>query len=189
MVARLPAWAFLSLALALMGFAQLPLLRFALGIDEQISLSSFTVAMFMIGGLMSALCAMLLLARREAAREIADRTHTLNLKQERCVATAMQASGLLLFSGLPLLHFLLIYFLWAKYRSQSNTVDEAGRQAINFQISVHLYLLISIFFVFILVGYLTTLLLLVFYFACVLSACWLAWSKRPVRYPTNIQII
>ena len=184
MAARLPAWIFLSIALVLMGIAQLPLMRAAFGIDNQISMPPSTMAMFMVGALMSGLAAMILLAGRQPKLH-----HDAGEETRKNVIVAIHASGLLLFSGIPFANFLVAYYLWNRYRRESKGVDEAGIEAINFQITVFLYLLLSLFMIIMVLGLFTTPLLLIFYAVCVLYGTVKAWRGKAVRYPTNIPVI
>lgn len=184
MAARLPAWIFLSIALILMAIAQLPLIRAALGIDTHISMPASSMAMFMIGALMSGLTAMILLAGRQPKLN-----HYTNENADKRMVVAIHASGLLLFSGIPFANFLVAYFLWNRFRHDSKGVDQAGIDAINFQITVFLYLLLSLFMIIAILGFFTTPLLLIFYGVCVIIATVQAIRGKLFQYPTNIPII
>lgn len=185
MANRLPAWPFLSIALILLGFAQYPLVRYGLGLDTVIVMPPSTMAMFMIGGLMCALCAMILMVRRQPAI-----IHDRRQKQDDFfTAGCIHASGLLIFSGIPLANFLLCYYLWIKYRTRSAVLDGAGREALNFQISIYLFLLLSTFMVFAVVGLVTTPLILLFHLLCVILAIVQSARGRSFSYPVNIPVI
>ena len=184
MAARLPAWIFLLIALILMSIAQLPLMRVAVGIDPQISMPLSSMAMFMIGALMSGLSAMILLAGRQP--KLTDYT---NENADKRIVVALHASGLLLFTGIPFANFLVAYYLWNRFRHQSKDVDLAGIAVINFQITVFLYLLLSLFMIIAVLGLFTTPLLLIFYAVCVIIATLQAMRGKSFHYPTNISII
>ncbi len=184
MAARLPAWIFLMIALILMGVAQYPLMRVAFGIDTEISMPVSTMAMFMIGALMSGLTAMILLAGRQPKL-----AQYAGQDGNKLVVIAINASGLLLFTGIPFANFLVAYYLWNRFRHQAKDIDDAGIEAINFQITIFLYLLLSLFMIFAVLGLITTPLLLVFYALCVIIACIYAMYGKQFRYPTNIPII
>lgn len=194
MVKNLPAWFFLAIALVLNGIALLPLLRVVVGVDSEISLPFSTTVMFFIGGLMSGLTAMILLVRRMpklhapavAAMEPNNATPRLESRRQ---TIAMHASGLLLYSGIPLLNFLVAYWLWGKVRHQSPALDALGQDVLNFQIAVYLYLLLSLFMVFALIGIVTTPLVLALHLLATLTAILFAFLGRSFSYPANIPII
>ena len=172
------------IALSLMGIAQYPLMRVAFGIDSQISMPASTMAMFMIGALMSGLTAMILLAGRQPKL-----TQYSGNNSNKLLVVAIHASGLLLFTGIPFANFLMAYYLWNRFRHQAKEVDDAGIEAINFQITIFLYLLLSLFMIFAVLGLITTPLLLLFYAVCVIIGSLYAINGKPFRYPGNIPII
>ena len=184
MADRLPAAPFLALAVLFLSFAQFPLLRYALGLDAVIVMPPSSMAMLTIGGLMCGLTAMILMARREAAKPVAGRREENPSRR----AVYLHACGLLIFTGVPLANFLAGYWLWKNYRRQSQTLHQHGLAMLNFQISMYLYLLLSAFLVFIVIGLLTTPILLLFHLLATLYAMTCAWSGRPVRYPLSIEI-
>ncbi|MBT8114261.1 MAG: DUF4870 domain-containing protein [Arenicella sp.] len=144
-----------------------------------------TMAMLMIGGLMSGLCAMLLMVNRRP--QIAH----VQQQPEPDIAAAgyIHACGLLIFTAVPLANFLLCYYLWIKYRGRSAWLDRTGIEALNFQISVYLYLLLSTFMVFAVIGLLTTPLILLFHLTCVIAAIIQTVRGKQFRYPANIPVI
>jgi len=184
MVNRLPTWVFLSLSMVLIGSALLPLMRVALGIDQVISMRFWTVVMLLIGGLMCALTAMILLVRRQPKldRYVGDE---IDIK----TATRIHASGLLLFSGIPLANFLICYWLWIKYRTKSAYLDRQGQEALNFQITIYLYLLLSLFMTLAVIGLLTTPLVLMLHLIGTLLAIVRVADAKSFHYPANIPII
>lgn len=185
MADRLPAWLFLSISLILLGLAQFPLVRYVLGLDTIIVMPPTTMAMLAIGGLMSGLSAMILMVRRQPAI-----THYQHQDMPSSLtASRIHACGLLLFSGIPLANFLLGYYLWLKYRMYSAAIDQQGMEALNFQLSIYLYLLLSAFMVFVVVGLITTPLILLFYMICVVAAVIQTARGKSFRYPANIPII
>lgn len=184
MVNRLPSWIFLSLAMLLMGIALMPLVRAAIGIDAEIQMSFLTVISLLIAGLMCGLTAMLLLVRRQPKLK----TH-LTQTQDHAAAAWIHASGLLLFTGVPLLNFLVCYYLWVTRRSQSEYIDYQGREAICFQITSYLYLLMCLFMAYIIVGALAIPLLLLFHLIATIAAIMATLNGKLFRYPANISII
>ncbi|RBP53600.1 DUF4870 domain-containing protein [Arenicella xantha] len=184
MVNRLPSWIFLCLAILLMGFALTPLVRVALGIDDTIQMSFLTMVSILIGGLMCGLTAMLLLAKRQPEL----RTY-FDDQADHVQAAKMHACGLLLFTGLPLANFLACYYLWVTSRSRSRYLDYQGREAICFQITIYLYLLMCLFMAYVIIGALAIPLLLIFSLLASLTAVASTLRGKQFRYPANISII
>ena len=184
MVNRLQSWVFIGLAMLLMGFALFPILRVLVGVDDEFGMQFWTVLMLLIAGLMCALTGMLLLARRQPKI-----SQYKGIEEDHVMAAKMHACGLLLFTGIPLLHFLLCYFLWVNNRQRSAYLDYQGREAICFQISISLYILLSLFMVFALIGLFTTPMLIVFHLVSTLIAVIMASQGKAFRYPANITII
>jgi len=188
MVDRLPAWIFLSIALLLIALALLPLMRVAVGVDKQIAMPFFTVVMLLIGGLMSGLTAMILLVRRQpklATSESSKMGTPANTKS----LLVFHSTGLLLFTGIPLLNFLLCYFLWVSKRNEDPVIDQLGKEVLNYQISIYLYLLLSLFLVFALIGVITTPFILALHLLLTVLAIVFALSGKAFKYPINIPII
>jgi len=184
MVNRLPSWIFITLAMLLMGMALLPVLRVIIGVDDSFQIQFLTFVMFLIAGIMCGLTGMLLLVRRQP--EI---NHYQTDEADYNKACQFHYCGLLLFTGVPLLNFLLCYVLWVKNRYQSEFLDYQGREAICFQITIYLYLLLSLFMILAAVGLLTTPLLILFHLIATASAVVMTSRGKAFRYPANITII
>lgn len=185
MVDRLPAWIFLSIALALIALALLPLMRVVVGVDQEIGMQFFTVVMFLIGGLMSGLTAMILLVRRQPKLNWPDNVTGQSVDN----SLLLHSTGLLLFTGIPLLNFLSCYWLWVSRRRTSEAIDRVGQEVLNYQITMYLYLLLSLFIVFAGIGLLTTPLLLGLHLVFTLVAMAMAAQGKQFSYPLNIPII
>ena len=168
----------------LTGAAQLPLLRALLGIDSEIQMPFLMVISLLIAGLMCGLTAMLLLARRQPELK----TFVSDNEDTRRAAT-MHATGLLLLTGVPLANFLVCYFLWVRFRHRSRYLDVHGREAICFQITIYLYLLMCLFMAYVIVGAFAIPLLLLFHLVATLMAVAFTLHGKPFRYPANISII
>jgi len=184
MVNRLQSWIFLIIALTTMGWGMTPIVRVVFGLDDKLTGSYIWSISFIIGGLMCGLTAMLLMVRKQPniRRYMGD-------EQDSSTAATLHASGLLIFTGVPLLNFLACYFLWIKNRGKSKYLDYHGREAICFQISIYLYLLMCLFMAFIIVGALAVPLLLLFNLIVTIIATVCALKGKPYRYPANISII
>jgi len=188
MVNRLPAWVFLSTSMLLIGLALLPVIRLFLGIDSVIGIQPLTMIMLLIGGLMSGLSAMILLVRRQP-RLTNDENINPKLRNEKAIITAMHVSGLLIFSGIPLANFLVIYFLWTRYRQKSSLINSQGEDALNFQITLYLYLMMALFLCFVIIGLFIIPALLILHLAITLYVIANYCSGKLVNYPFNIPII
>ncbi len=185
MVKNLPSWLFLAIALVLIGAALLPVLRAMIGVDAKIGLPFTTVVMLMIGGLMSGLSAMILLVR--SAPKLAVASEPEESIQTR--ALVLHASGILIFTAIPLLNFLVAYWLWGKYRHQHPHLNWVGQEVLNYQIAIYLYLLLSLFLVFAGLGVITTPLLLLLHLVCTIYALATTARGKAFSYPANIPII
>ncbi|MFT6711872.1 MAG: putative Tic20 family protein [Arenicella sp.] len=185
MVDRLPAWIFLSIALLLIALALLPIMRVVVGVDQEIGMQFFTVVMFLIGGLMSGLTAMILLVRRQPKLSWPDTVTAQPVDN----GLLFHSTGLLLFSGIPLLNFLSCYWLWVRRRHISEAIDKVGQEVLNYQITMYLYLLLSLFIVFAGIGLLTTPLLLGLHLVLTIVAIGMAAQGKQFSYPLNIPII
>lgn len=184
MVNRLPSWIFLAAAMLIMGTALLPILRAILGIDEQIQIQFLTVVTLLIGGLMCGLTAMLLLVRRQP-----DLNHGPSSDDDHIRAAQLHVTGLLIFTGIPLANFLACYFLWVKTRARSAYLDFQGREAICFQITIYLYLMMCLFMAYVIIGAFAIPLLLIFHALATITASLYALYGKPFHYPANISII
>ena len=190
MVNRLPSWVFISLALVLMGLALFPILRFALGIDAQIQIQFLTVVMMLIGGVMCGLTGMILMVRRQPDLQWGgQRQHAEDEDEGTLSLVGLHATGLLVFTGIPLANFLACYALWLKTRQISELHDKHGREAVCQQISFYLYTMLCLFMALLVIGVFALLFLLCLHFIFCLIACYQAKSGSLFRYPANIAII
>ena len=184
MVNRLQSWIFLSIALRTMGWGMIPVVRVVFGLDDKLTGSYIWSVSFIIGGLMCGLTAMLLMVRRQPYLQ-----NYQSKQHDPKAAAKLHASGLLILTGIPLINFLACYFLWVKTRRKSKFLDHHGREAICFQISIYLYLLMCLFMAFIIVGALVIPLVLLFHIGATVSAIIYVLNGKPYRYPANISII
>ncbi|MFT6406617.1 MAG: putative Tic20 family protein [Arenicella sp.] len=187
MVNRLQSWIFILVALLTMGWGMVPIVRFIFGLDEQLMGSYIWSVSFIIGGLMSGLTAMLMMVRKQP--KINTYLNDSSPANDTSTAAKLHATGLLIFTGVPLMNFLVCYFLWLKTRGQSEYLDYQGREAICFQISIYLYLLMCLFMAYIIIGAFVVPLILLFHLLATLTAISSTLSGKPFRYPANIDII
>ena len=185
MVNRLQVWFFLLVSATLIAFGLLPMVRVALGIDDNFSLSFNTVVMFFIAGLMAGLTAMILMVRRQPLITHKTEVHA---PKEKLTLIKIQTCGLLLYSGIPLANFLLAFWLWLRHRHTSVHIDEQGREMLNFQITIYLYLLLSLFLVFVFIGIFTTQIILLLHLIATLFAIVSTTRNKQFKFPASIKI-
>jgi len=184
MVNRLQSWIFILIALTTMGWGLIPIVRILFGLDQKLIGSYIWSISFIVGGLMCGLTAMLLMVRKQPKIR-SYKGEAIN----RTKAAQLHASGLLIFTGVPLLNFLVCYFLWVTNRGRSEYLDYQGREAICFQISVYLYLLMCLFMAYIIVGALAVPVVLLFQLIATVTAIIYTLNGKPFSYPANISII
>jgi len=169
-----------------MSFALFPVIRAVLGIDAQIEIQFLTVVSLLLAGLMCGLTAMLLLVKRQPDSLNYTQADT---KPDHRNAAKLHATGLLLFTGIPLANFLVCFYLWVNYRRRSVYLDYQGREAICFQITIYLYLMISLLMAYAIIGVFAIPLVLLFHLIATLVAIFYALVGKAFRYPANITVI
>ena len=184
MIDRLPAWFFMSIAMLLIGIALLPIVRFLVGIDAMIGIQPLTVVMLLIAGLMCGLSGMILLVRRQPKI-----TQYSQSSQPRVRTIKLHLSGLLLFTSIPLANFLMAYWLWIRDRNCCEVYDKQGREVLNFQITIYLYLLLALFLTFVIIGLFIIPLILLVHLTLTLVAIYVSFASKTYQYPLNIPII
>lgn len=108
--------------------------------------------------------------------------------QERLWTVACHFSALLGYL-LPFGHVIGPLAVWLAKRRTLPGIERAGREALNFQLSVTLYVLAALFLSFFLIGLVILFAVVVFHFATVLYASLRAQRGLDVRYPLVIKII
>ena len=91
--------------------------------------------------------------------------------------------------GFALGHILVPLALWLMKREGSAFVDENGREALNFQISVTLYAIVTGALCFVLVGFLLIPILMGFHIVLMIVASVRASQGESYRYPLTIRLI
>ena len=165
----------------------IPIVRAILGLDEKLTGSYIWSVSFIIGGLMCGLTAMLMMVREQP--RIRTYIKTDSSKKDHATAAKIHATGLLIFTGIPLLNFLTCYFVWLRTRGQSRYLDYQGREAICFQISIYLYLLMCLFMAYIIIGAFVVPLILLFQLIATITAIFTTLNGKHFQYPANISII
>ena len=189
LLARIPAVYFIFLGACLMGAGWVPILRTMLSLQQEtLSLATIiTIITIWIAGLMSGLTGMILIARKEAHTKIKKDN---NLQNENKIAGLCHLAGLLFYVGIPFANYLVCFLLWQRYRQHSSFVEQHGIQAVNFQITHALYLLLSLFLTFAFgFGIILAGLLSIFHILVTIVATIAALQTKPFSYPANIKII
>jgi len=91
--------------------------------------------------------------------------------------------------GFALGHILVPLALWLMKREGSAFIDENGREALNFQISVTLYAIVTGALCFVLVGFLLIPILMGFHIVLMIVASVRASQGESYRYPLTIRLI
>jgi uncharacterized Tic20 family protein len=79
--------------------------------------------------------------------------------------------------------------IWLIKRNESPLVDDQGREALNFQISMSIYAFLSWLLTFILIGFLLLGILVIFWLIVVIVAAVKASDGQQFRYPLNLRFI
>lgn len=90
---------------------------------------------------------------------------------------------------LPLGHLLGPLVIWLLKRNDYPLVDDQGREALNFQISITLYFLIAALLVYLFIGLVLVPALLVFWLVMTVIAAVKASDGRRYRYPFTLRLI
>jgi len=91
--------------------------------------------------------------------------------------------------GVPLGNIWVPLILWVLKKKDMPLVEEAGRESINFQISMTIYTIISFILCFVFVGFLLIFPLLLFNVGFVIYASIKVSNNERFRYPITIRFI
>ncbi|MGE5362820.1 MAG: DUF4870 domain-containing protein [Bacteroidota bacterium] len=114
---------------------------------------------------------------------------TLPTKEERNWAMFCHLSSLLLFVGIPFGNIIGPLVMWLLKKDTSPYIDQQGKAALNFQISMTIYILISVVLIIILLGILMLVILGILDIILVVIAAIKSANGEDYRYPFTIQII
>ena len=110
--------------------------------------------------------------------------------EERNWAVACHLGGFAFYLlGFALGHILVPLAIWLLKRDSSAFIDEHGREALNFQISVTLYAIVVGALCFVLVGFVLIPFLMGFHIVLMIVASVRASQGEPYRYPFTIRLI
>jgi len=76
--------------------------------------------------------------------------------------------------------------IWLIKRPESPRIDTEGKQALNFQLSMTIYAMVSVFAMLILIGFLTIFLVFVVWIYGVISTAIRAGNGEPCNYPLSL---
>lgn len=123
---------------------------------------------------------------QSAAQPAAAARVAIEVSQRR--ASLIHLSGLLGYF-FPLGNVIAPVVLWLSWRDSDSFVDSAGREAVNFQLSVVLYYFISILLVILIIGFLLLVATAIFHLAFMIIAAVRASHGEEFRYPMIIRFI
>ncbi len=110
-------------------------------------------------------------------------------KDERLWSILCHLLGLLVFVGVPFGNVIGPLVIWLIKKDEFPAVNEHGKAALNFQISMLLYLMVSIFLMLIIVGFLLIAILAVVELVFVIIAAVKASEGEVYHYPLSIKFI
>jgi uncharacterized Tic20 family protein len=186
-----------ALGVLLASYAYIPILRFALGLDESISMAFSTTLVFLIGGYMAGLAGLIAWAKAIDSKiikvpssaqdkDMEESKNKSNDKETKEYLLKPHLLGLLLVLPTPFISCIALLIFWQKDRHKSEELDQHYRGTINFHLSLHLYFLLCFFLAPLGVGIMA---LLIFMLIFLLATLWHLFVTSKVRYPANINII
>ncbi|MBM7644575.1 putative Tic20 family protein [Scopulibacillus daqui] len=111
------------------------------------------------------------------------------MRNETTAAIFTHISSFSIFIGIPFGNLIGPLVLWLIFRKQSELADENGKEAVNFQISIMIYFIISAILCLILIGFLLLLAVCIVWFIFVIIATVQASEGKVYRYPLTIRFI
>jgi uncharacterized protein len=110
-------------------------------------------------------------------------------KETRNWAMAAHLSSLSIYIGIPFGNILGPLIIWLVKRKIDPFIDEQGKEALNFQISILLYGLVAGALVLLLVGIPLLIALVIFDVVCVVLAAIRVSDGQPYRYPLCLRLV
>lgn len=98
-------------------------------------------------------------------------------------------SALLVFTAIPFAHILGPLVVWLVKRDQFPLVEDQGKEAINFQISMTIYGIVAAILVLLLIGIVIGIALMIAWVVLVIIASVKANNGERYRYPLTIRFI
>ena len=112
-----------------------------------------------------------------------------NQKQERIWAIFCHLSSLVAFVGIPFGNIFGPLVIWLIKKNEMPLVDEEGRSALNFQISMTIYTVIAFILCFIAIGFLLIFPVILFNVILVIIASVKTSNGEKFHYPCTIHFI
>jgi len=110
-------------------------------------------------------------------------------KDERMWAMFCHLGGFAIFIIPFVGHILAPLLIWILKKEESAFIDDQGKEALNFQISITIYGFICGILVFLLIGIPILIILGIFSLIMVIIAAISAFDGKPYRYPLTIRLI
>ena len=118
-------------------------------------------------------------------KETADSTQ----KQERTWATFCHLSSLVAFIGVPFGNILGPLVIWFIKKNEMPLVDQEGKAALNFQISMTIYTIVAFILCFVAIGFLLIFPVILFNVVLVIMAAIKTSNGEKFQYPCTIIFI
>ena len=115
--------------------------------------------------------------------------NTMVQPQDRTIEVLCHLLGLALWTGIPFANVLAPLFLWLWKRDGNPSVDEHGKEAINFQLSIAIYSFLSALLIFVLVGIVLLPIVLILHLVLTIVAGLEASKGVVYRYPLTIRFL
>lgn len=121
--------------------------------------------------------------KQESSKPVATQSSvSSNIDQEKTWAILAHVGGLFFSFIAPLL-------IWLIFKDSSSFVDKHGKEALNFQISLIIYWVVSMFLMILLIGFVLMIALFIFEIVVIIKAAIAAGNKEEYRYPLSIRLI
>lgn len=101
----------------------------------------------------------------------------------------LHLSGLAGFIGIPFANILAPLIIWLVKKESSPEIDAQGKQALNFQISVVIYMIVSGLLTLILIGFLLIIAVAILWLYGMIKAAMDVNSGKPIKYPLTITFL
>ena len=110
-------------------------------------------------------------------------------KEERTWALVCHLSALSGYVGIPFGHIIGPLVIWLIKKEEMPLVDDQGKEALNFHISVTIYGIVSALLIFVIIGWFLVGALVIFSIVMTIVAAIKAYDGEYYRYPLTIRLI
>jgi hypothetical protein len=110
-------------------------------------------------------------------------------KDDRMWAMFCHLGGLAAFTGIPFASIIAPLIIWLLKRDTSPYVDEHGKEALNFQISIAIYGIVVFVLCFVIIGFLLIPVLFIADLVFMIMAAVKANDGQSYRYPATIRLV